>query len=96
MDLTEAVDIKKRWQKYTEELYQKSLCITKETINKVKRQPSEWEKTITNEATDKQVISKKKKKQTNKKKQKQKNKQHLQCNSRRINNPIQEMGQRTK
>ena len=53
MDITEAVNIKKRWQKYTEELYQKSLCITKETINKVKRQPSEWEKTITNEATDK-------------------------------------------
>ena len=89
MDITEAVNIKKRWQKYTEELYQKSLCITKETINKVKRQPSEWEKTITNEATDKQVISK-----TNK--QTNKNKQHLQCNSRRINNPIQEMGQRTK
>ena len=67
MDITEAVNIKKRWQKYTEELYQKSLCITKETINKVKRQPSEWEKTITNEATDKQVISKTNK-QTNKKK----------------------------
>ena len=68
MDITEAVNIKKRWQKYTEELYQKSLCITKETINKVKRQPSEWEKTITNEATDKQVISKTNK-QTNKRKQ---------------------------
>ena len=67
MDITEAVNIKKRWQKYTEELYQKSLCITKETINKVKRQPSEWEKTITNEATDKQVISKTNK-QTNKQK----------------------------
>ena len=25
MDLTEAVDIKKRWQKYTEELYKKDL-----------------------------------------------------------------------
>ena len=25
MDLTEAEDIKKRWQEYTEELYQKSL-----------------------------------------------------------------------
>ena len=30
----------------------KSFCITKETINKVKRQPSEWEKTIANEAVD--------------------------------------------
>ena len=31
----------------------------KETINKVKRQPSEWEKIIANEATDKELISKK-------------------------------------
>ena len=30
----------------------KSFCITKETISKVKRQPSEWEKIIANEATD--------------------------------------------
>ena len=36
----------------------KSLCTTKETISKVKRQPSEWEKIIANEATDKQLISK--------------------------------------
>ena len=36
----------------------KSFCITKETISKVKRQPSEWEKIITNEATDKALISK--------------------------------------
>ena len=36
----------------------KSFCTTKETISKVKRQPSEWEKIITNEATDKQLISK--------------------------------------
>ena len=28
------------------------------TISKVKRQPSEWEKIIANEATDKQLISK--------------------------------------
>ena len=32
----------------------KSFCTTKETISKVKRQPSEWEKIIANEATDKQ------------------------------------------
>ena len=31
----------------------KSFCTTKETISKVKRQPSEWEKIIANEATDK-------------------------------------------
>ena len=36
----------------------KSFCITKETTSKVKRQPSEWEKIIANEATDKQLISK--------------------------------------
>jgi len=35
----------------------KSFCITKETINKMKRQPSEMEKTIANEATDKGLIS---------------------------------------
>ena len=32
----------------------KSFCTTKETIRKVKRQPSEWEKIIANEATDKE------------------------------------------
>ena len=31
----------------------KSFCTMKETISKVKRQPSEWKKIITNEATDK-------------------------------------------
>ena len=36
----------------------KSFCTTKETISKVKRQPSEWEKIITNEATDKELILK--------------------------------------
>ena len=33
-------------------------CTTKETINKTKRQPSEWEKIFANEATDKGLISK--------------------------------------
>ena len=36
----------------------KIFCIAKETISKVKRQPSEWEKIITNETTDKGLISK--------------------------------------
>ena len=53
----------------------KSFCTTKETISKVKRQPSEWEKIISNEATDKQLISKI-------------YKQLLQLNSRKINDPI--------
>ena len=36
----------------------KSSCTTKKTLSKVKRQPSEWEKIIANEATDNQLISK--------------------------------------
>ena len=36
----------------------KSFCTMKETISKVKRQPSEWEKIKANEATDKELISK--------------------------------------
>jgi len=61
----------------------KSFSTTKETISKVKRQPSEWEKIIANEATDKQLISKI-------------YKQLLQLNSRKINDPIKKMSQRTK
>ena len=53
----------------------KSFCTTKETISKVKRQPSEWEKIIANEATDKELISKI-------------YKQLMQLNSRKINDPI--------
>ena len=36
----------------------KNFCTAKETINKVKRQPSEWEKIIANKTTDKGLISK--------------------------------------
>ena len=36
----------------------KSFCTAKETINKMKRQPLEWEKIIANEATDKGLTSK--------------------------------------
>ena len=53
----------------------KSFCTTKETISKMKRQPSEWEKIIANEATDKQLILKI-------------YKQLLQLNSRKINDAI--------
>ena len=35
-----------------------SFCTAKETINKTKRQLSEWEKVFANEATDKGLISK--------------------------------------
>ena len=53
----------------------KRFCTTKETISKVKRQPSEWEKIIANTAIDKELISKI-------------YKQLLQLNSRKINDPI--------
>ena len=53
----------------------KSFCTAKETINKVKRQSSEWEKIIANETTDKGLIS-------------NLYKQLIQVNSRKINNPI--------
>ena len=36
----------------------KIFCTAKETINKTKRQPSEWEKIFADEATDKGLISK--------------------------------------
>ena len=36
----------------------KSFCTAKESINKMKRQLSEWEKIFANEATDKGLISK--------------------------------------
>ena len=36
----------------------KNSCKMKETRSKVKRQPSEWEKIIVNEATDNKLISK--------------------------------------
>ena len=56
----------------------------KETISKVKRQPSEWETIIANEGTDKELISKI-------------YKQLMQFNTRKINDPIKKkMGQRTK
>ena len=49
----------------------------------MKRQSSEWEKIIANEATDKELISKI-------------YKQLLQLNFRKMNDPIKKMGQRTK
>ena len=36
----------------------KSFCKAKETTNKTKRQPSEWEKIFVNESMDKGLISK--------------------------------------
>ena len=53
----------------------KSFCTAKEAISKVKRQPSEWEKIISNETTDKGLISKI-------------YKQLIQLNTRKTNDPI--------
>ena len=36
----------------------KRVCTMKESVSKLKRQPSEWEKIIANETTDKELISK--------------------------------------
>ena len=36
----------------------KSLCKAKETINKMKRQPTEWEKMFANHTSDKKLMSK--------------------------------------
>ena len=36
----------------------KSFCTAKETINKMKRQPTHWQKIYANDATDKGLISK--------------------------------------
>ena len=53
----------------------KSFCIMKETLSRVKRQPSEWKKIIANEANDKELISKV-------------YKQLLQLNTRKMNDPL--------
>ena len=53
----------------------KGFCTAKETISKVKRQPTEWEKIIANATPDKGLISKI-------------YKQLIQLNARKTNNPI--------
>ena len=54
----------------------KSFCTAKETINKMKRQPSEWEKIFANESREKGLISKI-------------YKQLMQLNIKEANNPVQ-------
>ena len=54
----------------------KSFCTAKETLNKMKRQPTEWEKIFASESTDKGLISKI-------------YKQFLQLNTTKTNNSIE-------
>ena len=61
----------------------KSFCTAKETTNKTKRQPSEWEKIFANEATNKGLISKM-------------YKQLMQLSILKSKQPIPKMGRRPK
>ena len=60
----------------------KSFCKSKETVNKVKIQLSERERIIANDTTDKVLISKI-------------YKQFIQLDTRKTNNPIKKIGQKT-
>ena len=72
--LLRVVEIKTKTNKW-DLIKLKSFRTAKETINKVKKQPSEWEKIIADETTDKGLISKI-------------YKQLIQLNTRKTNNPI--------
>ena len=74
-DLPREMEIKTKINKW-DLMKLQSFCTAKETINKTKRQPSEWEKIFANEATDKGLISKL-------------YKQLMQLNIKKTNNPIQ-------
>ena len=71
----EVIEIKTKVNKW-DLIKLKSFCTAKETISKVKRQPSEWKKIIANETTDKGLISKM-------------YKQLIQLSARKTNNPIE-------
>ena len=58
-------------------------CGEKETLNKMKRQPTEWEKIFANESTDKGLISKI-------------YEYLLQLHTKKINKPIKKMSRRSK
>ena len=72
--MTHPMEIKTKVNKW-DRIKLESFCTAKETISKVKRQPSEWEKIIANETTDRGLVSKI-------------YKQLIQLNTRKTNNPI--------
>ena len=72
------MEIKTKVNKW-DQIKPQSFCTAKETIIKVKRQPSEWEKITANKTTDKELISKI-------------YKQLIQLNTRKTNNPIKKWG----
>ena len=62
----------------------RSFCTSKETVNKMKRQPTHWEKILASDVTDKGLISKI-------------YKQLIQLNIKiKTNKPYQKMGRRPK
>ena len=61
----------------------KSFCTAKETVNKTKRQPTEWEKIFANDVTDERLISKI-------------YKQFIQLNIKKTKNAIKKMSRRSK
>ena len=72
------MEIKTKIKKW-DQIILKRFCRAKETTNKVKRQPSEWDNIIANETTGKILISKI-------------YKQLIQLNIRKTNNPIKKLG----
>ena len=72
---TQVMEIKTKINKW-DQMKLQSFCTAKETINKMKRHPSEWEKIFANESTDKGLISKI-------------YKQLIHLNIKKTNNPIQ-------
>ena len=61
----------------------KIICTAKDTINKMNRQPSEWEKIIANQSMDKGLIYKM-------------YKQLMQLNIKKTNNPIKKWAEDLK
>ena len=72
------MEIKTKVNKW-DQVKPQSFCTAKETIIKVKRQPSEWEKITANKTTEKELISKI-------------YKQFIQLSAKKTNNPIKKWG----